>query len=258
MIFTNPAKEKLRAGEPVVGFNVFECLLPSVARIVAQTGYDFVLVETEHIQHDPRALTSFFLTAREGGLAPVVTIPNVSRAFASRMLDAGALGVCLCHAETRAEVDELVRLMKYPPQGERALAHGPNADYAIDDVARYCRETNEATWLVLKIESRKGIENAAEMLDPGRVDAVFFGPGDLAADMGLHGGWDHPEVIGAMEGVIELALARGIPVEAAAAATDRAEFERQRERGIRVFGPTRSTEYDALRSAAAALIAPFR
>ena len=36
MIFTNPAKEKLRAGEPVVGFNVFECLRPSVARIVAQ------------------------------------------------------------------------------------------------------------------------------------------------------------------------------------------------------------------------------
>ena len=28
MIFRNPAKEKLRAGEPVVGFNVFECLLP--------------------------------------------------------------------------------------------------------------------------------------------------------------------------------------------------------------------------------------
>ena len=172
MIIRNPAKEKLRAGEPVVGFNVFECLLPSVARIVAQTGYDFVLVETEHIQHDPPALTSFLLTARDGGLAPVVTIPNVSRAFVSRMLDAGALGICLCHAETRAEVDELSRLMKYPPVGERALAHGPNADYAIDDVARYCRETNEATWLVLKIESRKGIENAAEMLDPERVDAV--------------------------------------------------------------------------------------
>lgn len=258
MNFRNPAKEKLRAGEPVVGFNVFECLLPSVARIVAQTGYDFVLVETEHIQHDPRALTSFFLTAREGGLAPVVTVPNVSRAFVSRMLDAGALGICLCHAETRAEVGELVRLMKYPPDGERALAHGPNADYAIDDIARYCRETNEATWLVLKIESRKGVENASEMLDPERVDTVFFGPGDLAADMGLHGGWDHPEVIGAMEGVIEIALARGIAVEAASAATDRAGFERQRDRGIRVFGPTRSTEYDALRSAAEALIAPFR
>ena len=86
---------------------------------------------------------------------------------------------------------------------------------------------------------------------------MFFGPGDLAADMDLHGGWGHPEVLGAMEGVIELALARGIAVEAASVATDRAEFERQRARGIRVFGPTRSTEYDALRSAAAALIAPL-
>ena len=28
VIFRNPAKEKLRAGGHVVGFNVFECLLP--------------------------------------------------------------------------------------------------------------------------------------------------------------------------------------------------------------------------------------
>ena len=35
-------------------------------------------------------------------------------------------------------------------------------------------------------------------------------------------------------------------------------FDRQRERGIQIFGPTRRTEFDVLREAAAALIAPFR
>lgn len=258
MSLNNAAKASIRAGKPIVGFNVFECLRPSVARVLAQTGYDFVLVETEHIQHDPQTLSGFLLVARDGGIAPVVTIPSVSRAFVSRMLDAGAMGLCLCHAETATQVDELVRFMKYPPEGERALAHGPNADYAIADVATYCREANAATLLVLKIESAKGISNASEMLDPDRVDAVVFGPGDLAADMGLHGQWDHPDVIGAMEDVIDVALTRGIAVEAAVAATDRAEFERQRDRGIRIFGPTRTTEYDALRSAAAQLIEPFR
>ncbi len=43
--FENPVKTALRAGKPIVGFNVFECLRPSVAKILAQTGYDFVLVD---------------------------------------------------------------------------------------------------------------------------------------------------------------------------------------------------------------------
>ena len=256
--FENPVKTALQSGSPVVGFNVFECLRPSVAKILAQTGYDFVLVETEHILHNPETLTSFLVIARDNHLTPIVTIPHPSRAFVSRTLDAGAMGVCLCHSETTEQVDELVRYMKYPPVGERALAHGPNADYAIADAARYCREANDATLLALKIESRKGVENAARLLENKWVDAVVFGTGDLAADMGRHGQWEHPEVTGAMESVIEIALERGIAVEAVAGPANREEFERQRERGIRIFGPTRSTEYDALRSAATKLIEPFR
>ena len=73
--FENPLKHALRAGEPIVGFNVFECLRPSVARVLAQTGYDFVLVETEHIMHSPESVTSFLTLSRDLGLMPIVTIP---------------------------------------------------------------------------------------------------------------------------------------------------------------------------------------
>ena len=130
-LIRNPAKETLKSGGAVVVFNVFEALRPSVVRIVAQLGYDLLLVETEHIQHNPETLTHFLVMARDNGLSPTVTIPGVDRANVARLLDAGALGFCLCHAETVAQVEELVRWMKYPPDGERALAHGPNADYRI-------------------------------------------------------------------------------------------------------------------------------
>ena len=257
-LFENPLKEALREGKPIVGFNVFECLRPSVARILAQTGYDFVLVETEHIMHSGETLTNFLTLARDIGLTPIVTIPSVSRASVSRHLDAGASGLCLCHSETLEDVEQLARFMKYAPVGERALAHGPNAAYSMSDAARYCREANEGTALVLKIESRKGIENAQAMLDHPEVDAIVFGPGDLAADMGLHGQWQHPDVMGAMEGVIDLAIERGLAVEPVFEPKDRKEFAREVERGVRIFGPTRTTEYDALRMAAMQLIEPFR
>ena len=255
---SDSVRKRLKNGGFVVGFNVFESLRPSVVKVLAQVGYDVVLVETEHILHDPENLTTFLVMSRDNGLCPIVTIPSVSRAFVSGVLDAGAMGICLCHAETAAQVEDLVRWMKYPPAGERALAHGPGAQYTIADAAQHCQQANDAAVVVLKIESRKGIENAAEMLSNEWVDGVVFGPGDLCADMGLHGKWDHPDVIGAMEGVVEIALARGVAVEAVALASDRAEFERQRERGIQIFGPIRSTEYDALRSAATKLMEPFR
>ncbi len=97
------------------------------------------------------------MMARDNGLSPTVTIPSVSPPDIGRLLDAGALGFCLCHAESTEQVEALVRAMKYPPLGARALAHGPNADYRIDDAARYCAEANEATLVMLKIETRQGI-----------------------------------------------------------------------------------------------------
>ena len=254
----NRAKELLKAGEAVRALNVFESLRPSVVSVVAQTGYDMVLVETEHILHNPETFTNFLVLARRAGLCPTVTIPEVSRTIVSRTLDAGALGICLSHSETSEQVNELARWMKYPPAGERALAHGPNADYLIEDASAYCAEANDATLLVLKIESRLGLENAEEMLSNEWVDGVVFGPGDLAADMGLHGQQEHPDLINAMETVAQIALSKGKAVESPVYATSPAEFKAQRERGFQIFGPIRTTEYDLLRKAAEKAIAPFK
>ena len=255
---SNRAKELLKAREPIRALNVFESLRPSVVSIVAQTGYDMVLVETEHILHNPETFTSFLVMARKAGLCPTVTIPEVSRTLVSRTLDAGALGICLSHSETPEQVDELVRWMKYPPIGERALAHGPNADYLIEDASAYCTQANEATMLVLKIESRLGLENAEAMISNEWVDGIVFGPGDLAADMGLHGQQDHPDLIDAMQAVAQIALNKGKAVESPVYATTAAEYKAQRERGFQIFGPIRTTEYDLLRKAAEKAIAPFK
>ena len=178
-------------------------------KIAAQAGYNMLLVENEHVIHNDETLTNFLVMARDNGLAPAVTVLVPERPFVSRLLDAGALGICLSHAEEPEQVAALARWMKYAPDGERGLAMGANVEYAAGEAARYCREANEATMLILKIESWRGVENAEAMLANEWVDAVVFGPGDLAATMGLHGDWEHPEVVRAMERVIEIALAKG-------------------------------------------------
>ena len=135
----NPAKEKLKRGIPITGLAVFESLRPSIYKVVAETGYDIVLVDTEHVMHNLDALTDFLVGARDNGLTPVVTVVAPDRALVSRTLDAGALGIVLSHANTPEQAADLVRWMKYPPAGERGIAPGPNVGYATRDLACYCR-----------------------------------------------------------------------------------------------------------------------
>ena len=58
-LIANPAKNILKNGGAVFGFNVFESLRPSVVKIAAQTGYNLLLVENEHILHNDETLTNF-------------------------------------------------------------------------------------------------------------------------------------------------------------------------------------------------------
>ncbi len=256
-MITNPARDKLKRGEAVIGLAVFESLRPSIYKIVAQAGYDIVLVDTEHVMHNPDTLTDFLVGARDSGLTPVVSVVAPDRALVSRTLDAGALGIVLSHADTPDQAADLVRWMKYPPAGKRGLAPGANVGYVTGDLARYCREANDAILVILKVESRMGVENAEAMMSIDGIDGIVFGPGDLAADMGLHDQWEHPEVLAAIESVIGLALARGIAVEPPIM-PDKEGYRRELERGCQIFGAMRTTEYALFREAALNAMAPYR
>ena len=258
IVITNHVRAALNKGEAVKGFNVFESLRPSVVKIASQAGFDFIMVDTEHVVHNHETLTNFLVLARDNHLAPLVTVVSPDRLLVSRMLDAGALGIVLSHADTAEQVEDLVRWSRYAPEGERGLALGSNADYDSSDVAGYCKAANEAVLVIAKIESTLGVRNIEAIVSVDGIDGIVFGPGDLAATMNLHGQWEHPEVIAAMETVIEVALARGLAVEPAIMPKDKADYERERRRGIQIFGSTRASEYNLLKSAAMQAMEPYR
>ena len=97
---TNTAKQTLNNGDPVVVFSVFGYTRPVIVKIAQQTGYGMLLIDAEHVLHNDEHLTDFIVTARDNGLSPLVTVQTSERHFVSRILDAGALGISLSHAET--------------------------------------------------------------------------------------------------------------------------------------------------------------
>ncbi len=257
-LITNPAKQKLKAGESIFGVNIFEALTPSIVKIAANAGSDMLMVDAEHALNDDGRLSLFLTLVRDNGMAPVVTVIAPERALVSRVLDAGAMGIILSHSETPEQMKDLVRWVKYAPEGERGLAMGANAGYDGYDVARYCREANDAMLVLPKIESPLGVENADAMMDVEGVDGVVFGPGDLSAKMGHPGQWEHPEVLAAINSVVDAAIARGLAVEPPVMPAGRAEYERDLTRGVRIFGATRQTEYDLYRDALYRVLAIYR
>ena len=257
-LISNPAKDKLKAGEPIFGVNIFEALTPSVAKVAAHAGFDVLMVDAEHALNDGSGLAMFLTLVRDNGVTPIVTVTAPERALVSRVLDAGALGIILSHSETPEQMEDLVRWVKYAPEGVRGLALGANAGYDGSDIARYCREANQATLVLPKIESPIGVENAGAMMDVEGIDGVVFGPGDLSAKMGLPGQWEHPEVLAAINSVVDAAIARGLAVEPPAMPADRVAYERELIRGARIFGATRQTEYDLYRDALQRVLAVYR
>ena len=135
---------------------------------------------------------------------------------------------------------------------------GANAGYDTSEVERYCREANEATLVLPKIESAVGVRNAEAIMEVEGVDGIVFGPGDLSVKMGFHGQWEHPEVLAAMEGVVQGALARGLAVEPPIMPTDKAAYKRDLDRGVRIFGAMRRSEWDLMKEAANNLMEIYR
>ncbi len=256
-LISNPAKEKLNAGEPIFGVNIFEALTPFVVKIAANLGFDMLMVDAEHALNDDHRLAMFLTLVRDNGMAPVVTVIAPERALVSRILDAGAMGIILSHSETPEQMEELVSWVKYAPEGVRGLAMGANAGYDGSDIARYCREANDSILVLPKIESPLGVENAGAMLDVEGVDGAVFGPGDLSAKMGRHGEWEHPDVLAAINIVVDAAIARGKAVEPPIMPTDKTAFNRELIRGARIFGATRETEYDHYRNALERILSTY-
>ena len=206
-------KARLAAGDVLVGGILTEYARPSLIKIYRQAGFDFIYVETEHTLFGPAALADTVLAARDNGLPVIAKIPQLERAATAKLLDCGMVGIQLPRAESREQIETLRDYMKFPPAGSRAVAPGfGNSDYGRGlDYVRFMADQDAETTLVVHIETRKGYENAEEIVTTPGVDMVYVGPGDFSVEMGRPGEWDHPDVLGPAEEILGLCKAHNVP-----------------------------------------------
>ena len=204
---TNDAKQKMLGGEPALGVSA-ALTSPWSAEILSNSGYDWVLMDTQHGFWSPDAVRSAVLAILRGSAAPVARVAINDYTLIGRLLDDGLLGIIVPLVNTKAEAEAAAAAMRYPPRGSRSNAGSPiTALYGGD----YFDGIDNEVFLAVQIESAQAVENADEIFAIEGVDGCWIGPSDLALSMGLKvsdmGG--HPAHNEAVAHVLEMCQKHG-------------------------------------------------
>lgn len=182
-----------------------------VAELVGDTGFDWVVLDTEHAPNEPADILAQ-LQAMQGGTAEAVVRPPANDAvMIKRVLDVGARTLLIPFVQDAAEAAAAVVATRYPPAGIRGVSTAPRAN-RYGRVAGYHGTASDDICVVVQLETRNALTQLEAIAAVEGVDALFIGPSDLAADLGHLADSAHPEVQEAIADGCRRSLAAGRPI----------------------------------------------
>lgn len=197
----NRFKQRLNSGEAQIG--LWLGLADAYcAELAANAGFDWLLIDGEHAPNDLRGMLGQLQAvapyASEAVIRPVIG----DTARIKQVLDIGAQTLLVPMVESAAQARELVRAMRYPPQGIRGVGSALARASRWNSIDGYLDQADAQMCLLVQIESLQGLANLDAIAAVEGVDGVFIGPADLSASMGHRGNPGHPEVQAAIEDAI--------------------------------------------------------
>lgn len=198
------------ADRPLVGMWVVSGS-PIATEISAGSGLDLLLIDGEHSANTLETIQLQLQVAAAFPVCPLVRVPFGDAVIIKQVLDLGAQNLIVPMVESAQQAEALVRAMQYPPQGVRGVGSALARSSRWNRVEGYLANGNDSVSLTVQIESANAVEHAEEILAVDGVDAVFVGPADLSASLGLLGQQGHPDVLAAVERVLAAATAAGKP-----------------------------------------------
>jgi len=188
----NIVKEKLARDEVALSMTVRLVRTAEIVTIAKTAGFDTFYIDLEHSTLSIETAGQICMTAMNAGIAPFVRLPNLATDVIARILDGGALGVIAPHVESAEQARQVVRAAKFPPLGERS--HGgvlPHMGFRSLPSTEVGEAVNEATMVVIMIETKEALAAIDEIAAIDGVDLLFIGTSDLCASLGIPGQFEH-------------------------------------------------------------------
>lgn len=177
---------------------------PYATEILASAEFDWLVIDAEHAPNDLRSIMSQLQVLEGKTSSAVVRLPMGEPWLIKQVLDTGVQTLLIPMVESAKQANDLVKAMRYPPEGIRGSGAALARASRFSDIPDYISTANDQMCLLVQVETTAGIEALDEICRVDGVDGVFVGPSDLAADMGYQGDSARPEV----RAVIKDALAQ--------------------------------------------------
>jgi 2-dehydro-3-deoxyglucarate aldolase/4-hydroxy-2-oxoheptanedioate aldolase len=169
-------RQRLRDGNLLLGQLILEFSTPGIGPVLDASGLDFVIFDMEHGRCDIGLLEVMIASFRGCSILPMARVPDLNFAPLSRVLDLGAQGVMVPRVETRQQTEEIVRQLKYAPEGRRGVALGIAHDLYRPAGAEFFAKANQDTAVIIQVETERAFENLEEIISVPGVDVAWDGP----------------------------------------------------------------------------------
>src|SRR4249919_1302453 len=186
-------KTQLREGHPKMGL-FLNSHSPTVAEQMAHSGYDWLLVDTQHGPMGYLELSAMLAGISNGGAKSIVRVAGYhDRGGIQQSLDMGADGVLVPYINTADEARQAVTCARYPTAGTRSV-YFPQRSMNSAGLLGYAGAANSNTVVALQVETASCIQNIDEIAAVPGVDILFLGQNDLCMSMGLYEKYKFPDM----------------------------------------------------------------
>jgi len=207
----NSLRKAVNENQIIIGMYIGVPWLEAV-EAAGYAGYDFVFIDTEHGAIDTSQAAGMVLVAQGLGIAPIWRVKAAARSEIKIALDWGAAAVLVPEIRTAEDAATAVRAARYAPEGQRGVGPYRPTRLGIDDPRAYMQRANEEVVVCLMIETSEAVENIEAIVAVPGIDVLNIGPCDLSNALGVPLEFDHPDLLAAVQHVLEVARPKGITV----------------------------------------------
>jgi 2-keto-3-deoxy-L-rhamnonate aldolase RhmA len=203
-------KDKLLKGDTVYGTLIQHAVTPAMVDFLPDGALDFVIVTAEHNALDIGDFLPLRYALAAKGIACLARTHSREPDDVAKVCDSYD-GAVVPYVEDVEHAKRLAAAAVYRPlKGkalEQVLSGGAWPSAATE---KYIEQKCADTVFIPMIESVEGIKNLDAICAIPGVHAVFVGPNDLTVNMGIANEYDHPDLIDALQTIIDTANRRHV------------------------------------------------
>lgn len=245
MLQQNRLKQRILDGESSYGL-LCSLPLPLMVEMIGYAGYDFVILDQEHIGVNPETLENMIRAAECAGITPLVRVPGCQPEAILRALDAGAQGIVAPHVRSPAEAEQIVAASRYHPRGNRGISGGRTTGFGRLTLPEYFERANKEIMVVVSIEDREGVDQLESIMSVPGIDLVLEGAVDLSQSFGVPGQMQHPQVCEAVQRIAQVCADKDIAFCAILRSPSQMVDWQSRKTPVYLLGDDRGVSFRAL------------